>query len=48
VLNGWPAAFILCIIGVLLLFTTLHMVRALGRVHGQMAKHLLVAGAVKE
>jgi hypothetical protein len=47
-LDGWPAAFILCIIGVLLLFATLHMVRALGHLHGQMAKHLLVAGAVKE
>jgi uncharacterized membrane protein len=47
-LDGWPAAFILCVLGVLLLFTTLHMVRAVGHLHGQMAKHLLVAGAVKE
>jgi hypothetical protein len=36
------------VLGVLLLFTTLHMVRAVGHLHGQMAKHLLVAGAVKE
>jgi uncharacterized membrane protein len=48
VLNGWPAAFILCVIGVLLLFVTLHMVRGVGRLHGQMAKHLLVAGATRE
>jgi uncharacterized membrane protein len=47
-LDGWPAAFVLCVIGILLLFATLHMVRALGHLHGQMAKHLLVAGAVKE
>jgi uncharacterized membrane protein len=47
-LDGWAAAFILCGLGVLLLFGTLHMVRALGRLHGQLAKHLLVAGATRE
>jgi uncharacterized membrane protein len=47
-LHGWGAAFTLCVIGVLLLFVTLHMVRALGRLHGQMAKHLLVTGTAKD
>jgi len=46
--DGWAAAFALCVVGVLLLFVTLHMVRALGRMHGLMAKHLLVAGAARE
>jgi uncharacterized membrane protein len=46
--DGWPAAMVLCVIGVVMLFTTLHMVRALGHLHGQMAKHLLVAGAARE
>jgi hypothetical protein len=46
--NGWPAAFIVCALGVLLLFTTLHMVRGLGYMHGQIARHLLVADAAKE
>jgi hypothetical protein len=46
--DGWTAAFALCVIGVLLLFATLHMVRTLGRLHGQVAKHLLVAGAARE
>jgi uncharacterized membrane protein len=47
-LNGWPAAFCLCVLGVVLLFATLHMVRALGFLHGQVARHLLVADAAKE
>jgi len=47
-LDGWPGAFVLSILGVLLLFTTLHMVRALGHLHGQLAKHLLVAGPGRE
>ncbi|MFK2899305.1 sensor domain-containing protein [Dyella jejuensis] len=42
-LSGWGGAFTLCVVGVLLLFVTLHMVRALGLLHGQLAKHLLVA-----
>jgi uncharacterized membrane protein len=46
--DGWGAAFLLCIVGVLLLFTTLHIVRTLGHLHGQLAKHLLVAGTAKE
>jgi uncharacterized membrane protein len=47
-LDGWPGAFVLCMLGVLLLFTTLHIVRQVGHLHGLMAKHLLVAGAVRE
>ena len=31
--------------GVILLFATLHMVRGIGRMHGQLAKHLLVKNA---
>jgi uncharacterized membrane protein len=41
---GWGEAFALCAIGIVLLFATLHLVRALGRMHGQIAKHLLVRG----
>lgn len=33
---------LLAIIGVLLLFVTLHLARGIGRLHGMMAKHLLV------
>lgn len=36
-------ALALFVIGVLLLFTMLHLVRALGHMHGQIAKHLLVS-----
>jgi uncharacterized membrane protein len=46
--NGWPAAFIVCALGVMLLFATMHMVRGLGYMHGQIARHLLVADAAKE
>ena len=47
-LNSWAGAFTLCVVGVLLLFGTLHMVRALGHLHGLIAKHLLVAGTAAE
>lgn len=33
---------LLCLLGVLMLFATLHLARAVGHVHGLMAKHLLV------
>ncbi len=33
-------------VGVILLFATLHLARAVGRVHGTLAKHLLVRNAV--
>ena len=41
---GWGDAIALCGLGVLLLFATLHLARGLGRVHGQVARHLLVRG----
>jgi uncharacterized membrane protein len=41
---GWGEAFLLCAIGIVLLFATLHLVRGIGHVHGQIAKHLLVRG----
>lgn len=47
-LNSWPGSFVLCVIGIMLVFVTLHMVRGLGYLHGQIARHLLVAGTVKE
>ena len=40
--NYWPLAVLTCIAGILLLFATLHMVRGLGRLHGAIAKGLLV------
>ena len=44
--NGsWTDAFLLCIVGVVMLFATLHLVRALGYMHGQIAKNLLVKTA---
>lgn len=41
---GWGDAIVLCVAGVLLLFTTLHLVRGLGRMQGQIARQLLVRG----
>jgi uncharacterized membrane protein len=41
---GWGEALAVCAVGVLLLFATLHLVRGLGRMHGQVARHLLVRG----
>jgi len=41
-LASWSGAMTLCILGVGMLFATLHMVRGLGRMHGQIAKQLLV------
>jgi len=32
----------LFVIGIILLFTTMHLVRGLGKMHGHIAKHLLV------
>jgi uncharacterized membrane protein len=42
---GWAGTTGLCVLGIVLLFATLHMVRGLGRLHGNLAKHLLVASA---
>ncbi|MFZ0869691.1 MAG: sensor domain-containing protein [Rhodanobacter sp.] len=39
---GWAGTIALCLVGVVLLFASLHLVRGIGRVHGQIAKHLLV------
>lgn len=44
-LSSWPGAFTVCAAGIVLLFVTLHLVRGLGRLHGQIAKHLLVQSA---
>lgn len=41
-LGSWSGAFALCVLGVLLLFLTLHLIRGLGHLHGLLAKHLLV------
>lgn len=40
---GWGEAGALWILGIMLLFVTLHLVRGLGKLHGQLAKHLLVS-----
>ena len=40
--GGWPGAIVVCVLGVVLLFATLHLLRGLGKLHGQVAKHLLV------
>jgi len=42
---GWGDALAMCVIGIVLLFATLHLVRALGRMHGLLARHLLVRTA---
>jgi uncharacterized membrane protein len=39
---GWAGTIALCLVGIVLLFATLHLVRGIGRLHGQIAKHLLV------
>lgn len=41
---GWGELVALGVVGVLLFFATLHLVRAIGRLQGHLAKHLLVAG----
>ena len=43
-LQAWQLPLAL-VSGVLLLFATLHLVRGIGRLHGQLAKHLLVKSA---
>jgi uncharacterized membrane protein len=37
---------LVCVAGVLLLFATLHLARGIGKLHGLLAKHLLVRNAV--
>ncbi|KRE97839.1 hypothetical protein ASG87_15045 [Frateuria sp. Soil773] len=41
---GLGDALAMCILGIVLLFATLHLVRGLGRLQGQIARHLLVRG----
>ncbi|KGI77640.1 sensor domain-containing protein [Oleiagrimonas soli] len=40
----WWVVPLISIVGVLLLFVVLHLARAVGRMHGHLAKHLLVRG----
>ena len=42
---GWGGATVLCVLGILLLFISLHLIRGIGRMHGALAKHLLVRSA---
>ncbi|MDW2980993.1 MAG: sensor domain-containing protein [Rhodanobacter sp.] len=42
---GWGDALAMCVIGIALLFVTLHLARGLGRLHGHVAKHMLVPRA---
>ncbi|HET7163366.1 MAG TPA: sensor domain-containing protein [Rhodanobacteraceae bacterium] len=42
---GWGDAAVMFIVGFFLLFGMLHLVRALGHLHGALAKHLLVKSA---
>ncbi|WP_049623550.1 sensor domain-containing protein [Frateuria defendens] len=42
---GWIEAIASCLLGIALLFATLHLVRGLGKLHGLFAKHLLVRSA---
>jgi hypothetical protein len=39
---GWGELALVCVFGVLLLFVSMHVVRGIGYLHGQLAKHLLV------
>ncbi|PWK92694.1 sensor domain-containing protein [Fulvimonas soli] len=42
---GWGDAAAMCAVGIVLLFATLHLARGIGRLHGQIAKHMLVPRA---
>jgi len=42
---SWPGVATWCVVGILLLIVALHIVRAIGHVHGALAKHLLVKSA---
>lgn len=43
--TSWPGVAVWCVLGILLLFAMLHLVRGIGHVHGALAKHLLVKSA---
>ncbi|HET6432191.1 sensor domain-containing protein [Dyella sp.] len=42
---GWGELAVVCVGGIVLLFATMHLLRGLGFLHGQLAKHLLVRSA---
>jgi len=42
---SWFGVAIWCLLGILLMLVTLHLVRGIGRLHGALAKHLLVKSA---
>ena len=43
--TSWSGVVVWCVLGILLLFATLHLVRGIGHMHGALAKHLLVKSA---
>jgi uncharacterized membrane protein len=43
--SSWSGVAVWFVLGIVLLFATLHLVRAIGRMHGALAKHLLVRSA---
>lgn len=43
--STWPGTICMSLFGIAMLFATLHLVRGLGYLHGQIAKHLLVTGS---
>ena len=43
----WGEVLAMFLLGAVLLFATLHLVRGIGRLHGAMAKHLLVRGTTR-
>jgi uncharacterized membrane protein len=43
-----PASVILCVVGIALLFSMLHLARGVGKLHGQVAKQLLVESGAKD
>ncbi|GAA0888368.1 sensor domain-containing protein [Rhodanobacter soli] len=44
---GWGEVLLMCVVGIALLFATLHLARGLGRLHGHIAKHMLVPRAAE-
>lgn len=42
---SWAGVAVWCVLGILLMLATLHLVRAIGHLHGALAKHLLVKSA---
>jgi len=43
---GWGDVLAMFVVGILLVFATLHLARAMGRMHGHIAKHMLVPRAL--